>query len=153
MPSMSGGGGSNKKSKKPPKPPKSPKIKKGKLAQNAGGNRTAQELGGTSTDPKGMEVMAGEDERGYIARQKSLQAEAKARMAAKFGNSGAKGQSIGSGTGSSGYPPASETTRAGEEAPALAGLVLTQPPLSRELPAKERRRSTKACRCPTTTAT
>ena len=33
-----------------------------------------------------LEVMAGEDEKGYLARQKILQAEAKARMAAKFGN-------------------------------------------------------------------
>lgn len=49
------------------------------------GKRTAEELGGTSTDPTGMEVMVGEDEEAYIARQQRLQAEAKARMAAKFG--------------------------------------------------------------------
>ena len=50
----------------------------------AGGKRTAAELGGTSTDPTGMEVMVGEDEEAYIARQQRNQAEAKARMAAKF---------------------------------------------------------------------
>ncbi len=68
-------------------------------SQQASGHRSAEELGGTSTDPEGMEVMVGEDEQAYIARRTRLQAEAKARMAAKFGNSGGLGGIASSGGG------------------------------------------------------
>jgi hypothetical protein len=83
-----------------------------------GGNRTAEELGGTSTDPEGMEVMVGEDEQAYIARRTRLQAEAKARMAAKFGNSGGLGGIASSSAGSGGNSPsaaAQQSTRSQQE--------------------------------------
>ena len=35
----------------------------------AGAKRTAAELGGTSTDPTGIEVMVGEDEEAYIGKR------------------------------------------------------------------------------------
>lgn len=42
-------------------------------------------------DPNGMERLTGESDQQYIQRQTRLKAEAKARMAAKFGNSGGMG--------------------------------------------------------------
>lgn len=50
--------------------------------------KSAAEVGGTSTDPNGIEPLVGEDEASYIKRQRRLQQEAKERMAAKFGGSG-----------------------------------------------------------------
>ena len=79
--------------------------------QGGGGNRTAEELGGTSTDPEGMEVMVGEDEQGYIARRTRLQAEAKARMAAKFGGGGGGGIGSSGGGGGGGGDAAQEASR------------------------------------------
>lgn len=49
-----------------------------------------------SSDPNGMERLAGESEDEYIARQTRLREEAKARMAAKFGTSGGKMGGVGS---------------------------------------------------------
>jgi len=46
-----------------------------------------------SQDPNGMERLAGETEEAYVARQIHLRDEAKARMAAKFGNNGGMGSS------------------------------------------------------------
>uniref|UniRef100_A0A7S2UF59 Arf-GAP domain-containing protein n=1 Tax=Attheya septentrionalis TaxID=420275 RepID=A0A7S2UF59_9STRA len=43
---------------------------------------------GGSNDASGMERLTGESEQAYVARQTRLREEAKARMAAKFGNSG-----------------------------------------------------------------
>ena len=48
--------------------------------------KSAAEVGGTSTDPNGIEPRIGEDEVSYVARQQRLAAEAKERMVAKFGN-------------------------------------------------------------------
>lgn len=50
--------------------------------------KSAAEVGGTSTDPNGIEALVGEDEVSYIRRQQKLQQEAKERMAAKFGGNG-----------------------------------------------------------------
>ena len=50
--------------------------------------RSAAEVGGTSTDPNGIEALVGEDEASYIRRQQKLKQEAKERMAAKFGGKG-----------------------------------------------------------------
>jgi hypothetical protein len=47
--------------------------------------------GGGSGDPNGMERLAGETDQQYIARQTRLKEEARARMQAKFGNSGRMG--------------------------------------------------------------
>jgi len=49
-----------------------------------------------SNDPNGMERMTGETDQQYIARQTRLKAEAKARMAAKFGNNGGRMGGVGS---------------------------------------------------------
>ena len=58
---------------------------------------TPTPVGGS--DPNGMERLVGETDQQYIARQTRLREEAKARMAAKFGNSGGMG-GVGSGGGS-----------------------------------------------------
>lgn len=44
--------------------------------------------GGSNNDPNGMERLMGETDEQYVARQTRLREEAKARMAAKFGNGG-----------------------------------------------------------------
>ena len=49
-----------------------------------------------SNDPNGMERLTGETDQQYIARQTRLKAEAKARMAAKFGNNGGRMGGVGS---------------------------------------------------------
>lgn len=67
-----------------------------------GGNRTAEEMAGMSTDPNGMEVLVGEDEQSCLARQRRLQDEAKARMAAKFGGAGVGAAGSVSSTGGEG---------------------------------------------------
>ena len=41
--------------------------------QKAAGKRTATELGGTSTDPTGIEVMVGEDDEAYIHSEAAAQ--------------------------------------------------------------------------------
>lgn len=53
-------------------------------------------VGGTSTDPNGVELMVGETDEEYTARQMQLRADASARMAEKFGGAGVSGQSLGS---------------------------------------------------------
>lgn len=67
---------------------------------------TASVSKGGSNDPNGMERLAGETDSQYIARQTRLREEAKARMAAKFGNSGGgmNGKRIMGGVGSSPHP-------------------------------------------------
>jgi hypothetical protein len=47
---------------------------------------------GATDDPNGVELMAGETEEQYVARQQRLKDEAKARMEAKFGATGVSGQ-------------------------------------------------------------
>lgn len=61
---------------------------------------------GGAGDPNGMERLAGETDSQYIARQTRLREEAKARMAAKFGNSGGgmSGKRVMGGVGSSPHP-------------------------------------------------
>jgi hypothetical protein len=54
--------------------------------------------GGGGGDPNGMERLMGETDQQYIARQTRLKEEARARMAAKFGNSGARMGGVGSGS-------------------------------------------------------
>jgi len=49
-----------------------------------------------SSDANGLELLTGESEQQYIARQTRLRAEAKARMAAKFGNNGGRMGGVGS---------------------------------------------------------
>ena len=49
-----------------------------------------------SSDANGLERLTGESEQQYIARQTRLRAEAKARMAAKFGNNGGRMGGVGS---------------------------------------------------------
>lgn len=49
-----------------------------------------------SNDPNGLERLRGETDQQYIARQTKLRAEAKARMQAKFGNSGGRMGGVGS---------------------------------------------------------
>ncbi len=56
-----------------------------------------------SQDPNGMEKLAGESDAAYIARQTKLREEAKARMAAKFGNSNGGKRTMG-GVGSTPHP-------------------------------------------------
>lgn len=78
----------------PPKPaPKTPVVMA--PAQPAG-----------STDVNGMERLVGETDQQYVARQTRLREEAKARMQAKFGNSGMSGGGRMQGIGSdSSYNP------------------------------------------------
>lgn len=52
---------------------------------------------GGSNDPNGMERLSGETDQQYIARQTRLKEEARARMQAKFGNSGGRMGGVGSG--------------------------------------------------------
>lgn len=52
---------------------------------------------GGAGDPNGMERLAGESDQQYIARQTRLREEARARMQAKFGNSGGRMGGVGSG--------------------------------------------------------
>lgn len=54
-------------------------------------------------DPNGMEKMAGESDAEYIARQTRLREQAKARMAAKFGNPNGGSRTMG-GVGSTPHP-------------------------------------------------
>ena len=64
---------------------------------------------GGSQDPNGMERLNGESDAQYITRQTKLREDAKARMAAKFGNGGGGGggkRTMG-GVGSSPYPSSS----------------------------------------------
>lgn len=69
--------------------------------------RAAPASGGVSAvgkpgeDPNGMERLTGETDQQYIARQTRLREEARARMAAKFGNSGGMG-GLGSNRGGGG---------------------------------------------------
>jgi len=58
--------------------------------------------GAPGEDPNGMERLTGESDEEYIARQTRLRAEAKSRMAAKFGGGGGRMGGVGSGGGSSG---------------------------------------------------
>ena len=51
-----------------------------------------------SNDPNGLERMTGETEQQYIVRQTRLREEARARMQAKFGNTGGKMGGVGSGS-------------------------------------------------------
>ena len=78
------------------------KLPGGGDAAGSTGARTAAEMAGTSTDPNGIEVMDGEDEQSYVARQRRLQDEAKARMAAKFGGGGVAAAGSTSSTGGEG---------------------------------------------------
>lgn len=65
----------------PPPTPARPPASGGFCGVQGGG-------GGGAGDPNGMERLAGETDQQYIARQTRLREEAKARMAAKFGNGG-----------------------------------------------------------------
>lgn len=72
-------------------------------------NNTNASFGGPiksseAVDPNGMERLPGESDSQYIARQTRLREEAKARMAAKFGNSGGTGKRVMGGIGSSPHP-------------------------------------------------
>jgi ADP-ribosylation factor GTPase-activating protein 1 len=60
-----------------------------RAAPASGGMSTA--VGKPGEDPNGMERMTGETEQQYVARQTRLRNDARARMAAKFGNSGGMG--------------------------------------------------------------
>lgn len=84
-----------------PEPTEVPKKSPPKTTSSAG-------AGGSSGagDPNGMERLAGETDSQYIARQTRLREEAKARMAAKFGNSGGglNGKRVMGGVGSSPHP-------------------------------------------------
>ena len=53
-------------------------------------------VGMGSNDPNGMERMVGETDQQYIARQTRLKEEARARMQAKFGNTGGRMGGVGS---------------------------------------------------------
>jgi ADP-ribosylation factor GTPase-activating protein 1 len=63
------------------------------MSSNGSGFGSAHAGGG---DPNGMERLAGETDQQYIARQTRLKEEARARMAAKFGNSGGRMGGVGS---------------------------------------------------------
>ena len=76
----------------PPKPRQQPNS----FSSSGGGGG-----GGGAGDPNGMERLVGETDQQYVARQTRLREEAKARMAAKFGNSGGLG-GVGSGGGGGG---------------------------------------------------
>lgn len=72
-------------------PPKKPKSGTYVSPASASGGAPAKVAPAASTDPNGMERMAGENDQQYVARQTRLTAEAKARMASKFGGGGAFG--------------------------------------------------------------
>jgi Putative GTPase activating protein for Arf len=57
---------------------------------------SSSNVGSSAGDPNGMERLLGENDHQYIARQTRLREEAKARMAAKFGNSGGRMGGVGS---------------------------------------------------------
>lgn len=65
----------------------------GSSSNNNNNNNAVQKE--PSTDPNGMERMAGESDAAYVARQTRLREEAKARMAAKFGAGGMGGRTMG----------------------------------------------------------
>lgn len=76
-------------------------------ATSSGNMRTAPASAaakGASNDQNGMERLAGETDAQYIQRQTRLREEAKARMAAKFGNGGMNGKRTMGGVGSSPHP-------------------------------------------------
>jgi len=65
------------------------------MSSNAGAPRSGGFSAGGG-DPNGMERLAGETDQQYIARQTRLKEEARARMQAKFGNSGGRMGGVGS---------------------------------------------------------
>jgi ADP-ribosylation factor GTPase-activating protein 1 len=84
--------------------------KKTKSVANGGGAIGGAGSGAAAAsgpvDPSGMERLPGETDNQYIARQTRLREEAKARMAAKFGNNGGGlgGKRVMGGVGSSPHP-------------------------------------------------
>ena len=62
-------------------------------------------------DPNGMERLVGETDEQYVARQTRLRDEARARMAAKFGNDGRMGAAGGSRMGGVGSDPGYDPNR------------------------------------------
>lgn len=89
-----------------PEPTTLPPPKNKRAAASSSGGMSGFGSGGASAtgskDPNGMERLAGESDQQYIARQTRLRAEAKARMAAKFGGSGGRMGGVGSGGGMQG---------------------------------------------------
>jgi hypothetical protein len=71
-----------------------PKNKRAAAPSSGGFGGGGAQMGGN--DPNGLERLAGETDQQYIARQTRLKAEAKARMAAKFGNNGGRMGGVGS---------------------------------------------------------
>jgi hypothetical protein len=65
----------------PPVQPRQPHVSSAPPSLGGGG-------GGGGGDPNGMERLAGETDDQYVARQTRIRDEARARMAAKFGNGG-----------------------------------------------------------------
>lgn len=67
-----------------------------------GNNSSNSNHSSGSSDPRGMERLAGESDEQYIARQRTLRAEAAARMKNKFGAGGLSGSSSSSSSGMAG---------------------------------------------------
>ena len=82
--------------------PEPTEVPKRKTTNNVAATGGGAQKG--SNDPNGMERLAGESDSQYIARQTRLRDEAKARMAAKFGNSGMGSKRVMGGVGSSPHP-------------------------------------------------
>jgi len=86
--------------RKPASAPPSMNRPMGSMSGGAGGGGGGGAgAGGGSRDPNGMERLAGESEQQYVARQTRLREEARARMAAKFGNNGGRMGGVGSSSG------------------------------------------------------
>mmetsp|Transcript_15595 Transcript_15595/g.32810 ORF Transcript_15595/g.32810 Transcript_15595/m.32810 type:complete len:507 (+) Transcript_15595:211-1731(+) len=72
------------------------------ISSSSVGGRAGAAVGKPGEDPNGMERLTGETDQQYIARQTRLREEAKARMAAKFGNNGGRMGGVGSSGGMGG---------------------------------------------------
>jgi len=84
-----------------PEPTQVPKKKTPKPFSSG----SSAEAGAGAVDPNGMQRLPGETDSQYIARQTKLREEAKARMAAKFGNGGGMGgKRVMGGVGSTPHP-------------------------------------------------
>jgi ADP-ribosylation factor GTPase-activating protein 1 len=78
-----------------PTPQPKPTSSSGPSSMNSNMS-SGSNVGARAGDPNGMERLLGESDQQYIARQTRLREEAKARMAAKFGNSGGRMGGVGS---------------------------------------------------------
>jgi len=105
------------------KPPRNPPARNMSSISSGGGGAAPK----AGEDPNGMERLTGESDDQYVARQTRLRAEAKARMAAKFGGGGMGGGGRGNMGGVGSDPNYNPNGYGGTDfdANAIAGSVLS----------------------------